>query len=198
MKRISRVFAVWLLALAPSLPADEWVATFDPAASEISFVLQATGHKVRGVFAMRSGEIRWDTETGVAEGEIVVNSLGGETGNRRQDKKMHTEVLESALFAHFSYRPERLEGYVAAEGSSVVQLVGTLSIHGDAHALAIDAEVVATGGMLEAVASFQVPYVEWGLRDPSVFLLRVAKSVSVVVELSGTLRVAERPAAGTP
>jgi polyisoprenoid-binding protein YceI len=186
--------AIWLLAHALPLPAEEWVATFDPAESEVTFVLQATGHQVRGVFSLESGEIRWDSESGVADGTFVVNSLGGETGNAKRDRKMHAEVLESSLFPHFSFRPERLEGNVAAEGSSTVQLVGTLSVHGGDHTLTVDAAVEAADGRLEAIASFPVPYVEWGLRDPSVFVLRVAKSVSVVVELSGTLHAAERPA----
>jgi len=193
MKRIGSVSAVWILAFALPLAAEEWVAAFDPSASEISFVLQATGHEVRGVFTLQSGEVRWDAGTGAADGELVVSSLGAETGNARRDEKMHAEILESALFPHFSFRPERLEGDLAAEGSSTLRLVGILSVHGGDHPLTIDAEVEATGGRLQAVASFPVPYVEWGLRDPSVFVLRVAKSVSVAVELSGTLRVASAP-----
>ncbi|MDH3525194.1 MAG: YceI family protein [Acidobacteriota bacterium] len=193
--------AIWLLALALAVAlavpvsAAERVATFDPAASKISFVLQATAHQVEGTFPVHSGELRWDGETGVASGEIVVGAEGGQTGNDKRDAKMHSEVLESALFPSFTFRVERLEGDVASEGSSTVRLAGTLAIHGGEHSLTVDAEVEAAGGRFDAVASFPVPYVEWGLEDPSVFVLRVAKSVAVTVELAGTLSTAE-PATG--
>ena len=195
--RRSGMVLVGLLAIVLPLSAEKRVATFDPSASEVSFVLQATGHKVRGVFSVQSAEVRWDTATGAASGEIVVNALGAETGNGRRDEKMHAEVLESARFPLFSFRAERVEGEVAATGPSTVQLVGTLSIHGSEHPLTIDAEIVVDGERLDAVASFDVPYVDWGLRDPSVFILRVAKGVTVTVELSGTLRVGEGEVAGS-
>jgi hypothetical protein len=60
--------------------------------------------------------------------------------------------------------------------------------NGDEHPLTVSAEVLTEGERVEATASFEVPYVAWGLRDPSVFLLRVAKSVTVTVELAGTVR----------
>lgn len=188
--------AIWLLAVALTVPvsAAERVATFDPAASKISFVLQATAHQVDGTFPVQAGALRWNSETGVADGEIVVRAEGGRTGNDRRDAKMHSEVLDSSLFPSFTFRVERLEGDIAAEGSSAVRLAGTLAIHGGEHPLTVDAKVEAAGGRFDAVASFPVPYVEWGLADPSVFVLRVAKSVGVTVELTGTLSGAE-PAA---
>lgn len=181
------VFVVALAVLPRALPAAERIASFDPAASEVSFVLQATGHKVRGVFSVESGAIRWDTATGAASGEIVVDAVTGETGNARRDEKMHSQVLESALFPRVIFRVQRLEGEVAVEGRSIVRLIGSLSLHGSEHPMTVDAEVLVNGERLGAVASFEIPYVEWGLRDASVFVLRVAKRVAVTVELSGTL-----------
>jgi hypothetical protein len=39
-----------------------------------------------------------------------------------------------------------------------------------------------------ARGSLTIPYVEWGLDDPSFLLLRVSKTVDVTLEVAGTLR----------
>jgi hypothetical protein len=44
---------------------------------------------------------------------------------------------------------------------------------------------------VEATTTFVVPYVEWGLHDPSMMVLRVAKTVGVTVQAKGTLSATE-------
>ena len=44
------------------------------------------------------------------------------------------------------------------------------------------------GGRVVAETSFEIPFVAWGLRDPSFMVLRVAKVVSVTVRAEGELR----------
>jgi len=53
----------------------------------------------------------------------------------------------------------------------------------------IEAEIV--GGDFTAHGQFDIPYVEWGLKDPSTFILRVAKEVQVTIETEGTIVVAD-------
>jgi polyisoprenoid-binding protein YceI len=190
----------WIVALALVAPvaaaaAGQLLVSVDPEASEISFILDATAHEVHGVLAVESGEIRWNPDTGEATGRILVDAASADTGNDRRDEKMHSQVLESGRFPSIVFDVERIEGEIVEGQSSEVRVVGTLSLHGTKHPLTIDVEVLARGERAEAKASFEVPYVEWGLRDPSVFVLRVAKSVTVQVELAGdlTLSTAGRP-----
>jgi polyisoprenoid-binding protein YceI len=195
MNRSLPILAVCVLVLSLPLAAQERVVTFEPDASEVSFALGAMGHEVHGMFHLQSGTVRWDPETGTASGDIIVSALGAATGNEKRDKKMHKKVLESERFPLFSFQVEGVEGEIAATGSSTVQLIGSLSLHGDDHSLTVEVEVEVHGDEVEAVASFDVPYVEWGLRDPSLFLLKVAKSVEVTIEASGSIRLAD--SAGT-
>jgi hypothetical protein len=53
------------------------------------------------------------------------------------------------------------------------------------HDLTVPLQVHVEGAELTARTWFMVPYVKWGLKDPSVFLLRVAKEVRIEVTLRG-------------
>ena len=46
------------------------------------------------------------------------------------------------------------------------------------------------GGSLTAKTHFAVPYVKWGLKDPSIFILKVAKDVDIDLTLTGRLAIA--------
>jgi hypothetical protein len=46
-------------------------------------------------------------------------------------------------------------------------------------------KIVLDGERVEASGTFRIPFVEWGMADPSVFILRVEKFVTVDVTLRG-------------
>jgi hypothetical protein len=85
------------------------------------------------------------------------------------------------------FRIRRLEGHLALEGASEVTLHGEIMILGQAHEMAIPLQVEIDGGEFAVTAEFEIPYVEWGLKDPSTFILRVAKEVQVEVRAEGTV-----------
>jgi hypothetical protein len=68
-----------------------------------------------------------------------------------------------------------------------VELLGTIEIHRDSHDLGIPAKIHVDGGRLTGTARFTVPFVEWGMKDPSVFVLRVKKKVQVTLDLNGSV-----------
>ncbi|MDX1384634.1 MAG: YceI family protein [Thermoanaerobaculia bacterium] len=189
-KRLILVPLMVLAAIsAGPLPtrAAQQALTFDPDASEVGFDLEATGENVHGLFHLQSGEIVFDTETGAASGEVVVEAFGAETGNKKRDKKMHSKVLESERHPLIVFRPESIEGDLAPEGESEILLHGTMELLGSEHPVTMTAAVEVHGDHLTATTTLDVPFIEWGLHDPSFLILKVAKIVNVGITAEGTL-----------
>lgn len=186
--RLCWAFAVTaLLCLAASpAAAGERLFTLDPERSDVSFELPATGHDVHGAFTVRSGEIRFDDD-GHAAGTLEVDARGAATGSKSRDKTMHHEVLESERYPMFVFTAERVEGTVAANGSSEVSLVGTMRVHGEDHPATLPARITVDGARVSAEVEFPVPFKEWGMKDPSFLFFRVADVVDVTVHAEGTL-----------
>lgn len=186
------LLALLLPGIAATAAAEEITLTLDPEATTIDFTLGAFLHTVEGSFRLGEGQLTFDPETGEISGRVVVDATSGDTGNDKRDRDMHRKVLESEKHPDFVFTPSRLEGVFEPAGASDVTLHGTLRIHGGEHEIAIPATVAvnptASGGRrLEATGTFEVPYVEWGMKDPSKLLLRVAKSVEVTVHAEGRI-----------
>jgi polyisoprenoid-binding protein YceI len=191
MSVLRRAVLVLLAAFAAlSAHAEQRVLVLDPAASRVSFTLPATGHTVEGMLAVKSGRIAFDPATGAASGEIVIDLASAETGNKSRDKTMHEEVLETAKHPLAVFRAEKLRGTLAPAGPSQVTLDGVLSFHGSDHKVSLPAKVENQNGRLKAETELQIPFVEWGLHDPSMLMLRVSKVVRVKVAARGSLEAA--------
>jgi len=153
-----------------------------PESTTIAFTLKATMHTVHGTAVLEQADFNIDTETGAASGEAVVTAASADTQNKKRDKKMHAKVLVSAEHPLIVIRAERIEGPLVLEGASEITLVGTMEILGAEHPVRIPITVTIDGNTASVEATFQVPYVEWGLKDPSTFVLRVGKEVPVTVK----------------
>ncbi len=162
--------------------AAERVVVLDPAATTIGFTLGATLHTVHGTVALDRGELRLDPETHALSGEIVMDTISADTGNDSRDKKMHREVLRSGEHPTATLRVDGFEGDLAPSGASRITVRGELVLLGQAHPVAIPADVTLDGDRVKVSGSFEIPYVAWGLEDPSSFILRVDKTVQVEVE----------------
>lgn len=189
---IQFVLGLWLCVAFPLLAADKTASAVrevavDPSKSNVQFALGAMLHTVHGRFKVKSGRVRLDVATGKASGQIVVDLQSGDTGVHERDRHMHNDVLESARFPETVFSLDRVTGKVSVEGEYNVVLNGTLRIHGQDHEITVPATVQVHEGQVIVTANFVVPYVKWGMKDPSTFILRVNDKVDVSARLVGEL-----------
>src|SRR5277367_3761701 len=168
---------------ATPAPVSEVLLMLDPAQSRVHWTMGSTLHAVHGTFTLKSGIVHFDPETGKAGGEIVVLATSGESGNSSRDQRMHKEILETAKYPEVIFRPTHVEGKVGQSGASDVELAGTFSIHGADHDLTAPVHVELAGDHWTGTSKFDVPYVKWGIKDPSNFLLKAQPAVSVELEM---------------
>jgi len=170
---------------------------FDPAHTQVDMTLDATLHTVHGAFKLKSGEIHFDPQTGKAQGAIVIDAASGNTGDDSRDKKMHEQVLESAKYPEITFVPEQVKGSIPAKGTAQIPVSGVIRIHGQEHPLFFMVSADApSGGQIHVKAEFSIPYKEWGMKDPSNFLLRVSDTVKI--EIDAVARLGALSAAATP
>ena len=185
-RRILSLFvAVW--SLTSVLHAETLTFELDPGATTIGFTFGATLHTVDGTLRAKQGTVKIDTETGAASGWIVLDATSASTDNARRDRKMHEKILESRRFPDIIFEVQKIGGKINRTGRSELQLEGILDFHGDRRFLALPVVASVEGDRVTATGSLLIPYVQWGLDDPSFFLLRVEKEVRVTVKASGRL-----------
>jgi polyisoprenoid-binding protein YceI len=181
------VFLALPLALVPVALAQHQNFTVNPDASKVAFSLGGSGHHVDGAFHVQSGSIDFDRSTETISGSVVVAAGSGNSGDQGRDKNMNGSVLEVAHFAEVSFVPKSYQGTIAASGESSVQVTGVFTLHGTPHDLTVPMQLHIDGANLTAKGHFTVPYVQWGLKDPSIFILKVAKEVGIDLTLTGSL-----------
>lgn len=184
---------------APRLPAaqatqaisQDVLLSFDPAKSKVHWTVDSTLHTVHGTFNLKNGSVQFDRESGKASGEITVYATSGESGNSSRDEKMHKEVLQSNKFPDAIFRPTQIEGKVASSGSSDFKVRGTFFLHGAPHEITASVHAELSGDSWKGTGKFDVPYIQWGLKNPSNFLLKVQPVVNVELEMAGSLKNAK-------
>jgi hypothetical protein len=61
------------------------------------------------------------------------------------------------------------------------------------HDVTLPVDVNADGGKLEITARMDIPYVQWGLKNPSNFFLRVSETVGIEIHAAGRVQSSETP-----
>jgi polyisoprenoid-binding protein YceI len=178
------------LFLSYPLSAAEYHLHLSPETTQVTWTLGDVLHTVHGTFKLKRGEIVFDTDNGKASGEVVVDATSGESGSGARDGRMHKNVLESAKYPEVSFSPDHVEGRVELTGTSNVKLHGMFKIRGAAHEITVPVQVTAKDDQLTAIIKFDVPFVAWGMKDPSTLFLKVDKSVAIDMQFTGSLSAA--------
>jgi len=187
MKDPVRCFALAAASLlfAASASSQHQTFTVNPNASQVAWSLGGNGHHVEGTFHAQSGTVDFDRTAHTISGSIVVAAGSGNSGEPGRDKKMNKDVLDVEHYSEITFIPQKYDGIIAPTGDSTIQVSGTFTLHGTPHDLTVPMQIHIDGEALTAKTRFVVPYVKWGLKDPSVFILKVAKEVDVDLTLVG-------------
>lgn len=178
------LLALSLPLLAP-LRAEETSLVFEPSQTGIHWTLDTLLHTVHGTFRLKEGSIRFDRATGKASGEIVIDALSGESGSSARDSRMHSSILESKLFPRIVFRPDSVSGQIPLQGAGKLAVHGAFELHGKTHDFTLPVEVDVNAAQIVVKSKFQVPYVQWGLKNPSTFILKVDDKVLIELTASG-------------
>ncbi len=186
---------LWASVAPSSANAEETVLQLDPAQTHVEFTLGDVLHTVHGSFQLKRGSISFDSVTGKAGGEVVIDATSGNSGSSARDSRMHKNILESDRYPEIVFTPDRIEGKVPAEGQFQVLLHGLFKIHGVEHEMLLPMRVDASKDQMSAATRFAVPYVKWGMKNPSTFILRVNESVDIDIHAVGHVAPASTAAA---
>lgn len=179
---------LFLLVCNLPLAAAESTVELDPARTSIGFTVDSVLHTVHGSFKLKRGSVKFDSATGKASGEIAIDVTSGESGNGSRDKRMHKEILESARFPEAVFTPDHVSGDLAPSGPSQLDLHGTFQIHGASHEMTLHIRAEVKGGDIVTSTAFTIPYIQWGMKNPSTFLLKVSDKVEMNIQATGQVQ----------
>lgn len=179
------LFLALPLSLAATAFAQHETFSVNPQTSQVDFGLNGTGHHVAGTFHVQNGVIAFDPSAKTISGSVVVAAGSGKSGEASRDKKMDSEVLNTDKYTEITFAPKSYTGTLAPTGDSTIQVSGVFTLHGSPHDITVPMQVHIAGSSIEAKGQFVVPYVQWGLKNPSIFILKVAKVVDINLDLKG-------------
>jgi hypothetical protein len=182
-------FAVFALAvtLAPAALPQHQTFVVNPDASDVRMTLNTTHEVVNGTFHIQSGSIEFDRSAPKMSGSVVVLAGSGKTGNDSRDKKMNKDILKVDQCTTVSFAPKAYTGTIAPSGNSTIQVSGVFTLLGNAHDLTIPMQIHVDGSKATASAHFVVPYVQWGLKNPSFMFWKAENDVAIDLDLVGQL-----------
>ncbi len=191
---LALVALISLRAIAADLVPQGKVAALelDPAKTVITYSLDGWPHHTDGTFKLKHGLIGLDPATGKMDGVITVAAASGDSDHSIRDDRMKSSVLEVAQFPEISFAPRQVVSHGTIAKEFPVKVEGLMLLHGVQHGLTVDATVSREGNNVTIHCDFTIPYVAWGLEDPSIMMFKVAKEVAI--DVTTVARLSWQPA----
>ena len=184
-----KVFALLASALmfAPTVLAQHQTFAVNREASEVKMKLNTTHEVVNGNFHVQSGSVEFDRSATKISGTVVVAAGSGKTGNGSRDKKMNKDILKVDQYTTVSFSPKAYKGTILAAGDSTIQVSGVFTLLGTPHDLSVPMQIHIDGSRATVKAQFVVPYVQWGLKNPSFLIWKAENDVAIDLSLVGNV-----------
>ena len=173
-----------LLLASPALAQHQTFAV-NPDASEVKMTLKTNHDVVNGTFHVQSGSIDFDRSAPKLSGSVNVAAGSGKTGNDSRDKKMDKDILKVDQYTTVSFAPTSYTGTIAPTGDSTIQVSGVFTLLGTPHQITVPMQLHIDGDNCTAKAHLVVPYVQWGLKNPSFMFFKAANDVDIDLDLAG-------------
>ena len=184
---LSVIRPIFLLVFTSAVFAQHHTLTIAPDASEAKITLKTNHEIVNGSFHVQSGTIDYDRSAPTLSGVVVVAAGSGKTGNDSRDKKMNKDVLKAPEFAAISFSPKSYSGTIATSGDSTIQVSGTFTLLGTPHDVTLPMQIHIEGEASTVKSHFIIPYVQWGLKNPSFLVWKAESDVAVDLLLVGKI-----------
>jgi polyisoprenoid-binding protein YceI len=103
---------------------------------------------------------------------------------------MHAAIIESPQYPTITFRPTRVDGPIDLSAAGPVTVHGIFTLHGQDHPLQItvnlhpqaSASPPAVPSAVALSTHFTIPFIAWGLKDPSTFVFRTDKEVTLDID----------------
>jgi len=184
---MKRLTLLALLTFVPAAFAQHRTFVIAPDASEVKMTLNTNHETVTGTFHIQSGAIDFDPATPRLSGSVVVLAASGKTGNGTRDKRMDNEVLLVEKHATVAFEPKSYTGTLAPSGDSTLQVTGIFTLLGTPHEITVPMQVHLEADSAIAKSRFIIPYVQWGLKNPSLLIWKAENDVAIDLSLTGHL-----------
>jgi polyisoprenoid-binding protein YceI len=169
------------IAFATDENSHQKTVVLKPEATAIHWTLSGNMHTVHGTFELKRAVMDLNLEDGSVDGLVEVNATSGQSGNTARDQRMQS-ILESDRYPIISFHPTKVIGRVMPFRDEVVTVEGIFRIHGADHPLQMQINIHPKGTAIILKTEFAVPYVDWGMEDPSILFFRVDRTVNIEVE----------------